>query len=85
MTRYHDDSDSARAARQPGLSEHRASWHGEGLGEPRLDELLDDPIMTLLWQGDRLEPGSARETVLSLREVVHRRQDDGLSFASVAA
>ncbi len=40
--------------------------------EPHLDELLDDPIMALLWRGDRLEPRSARATVLGLREVVSR-------------
>jgi hypothetical protein len=85
MTRYREDSEFSRVVGPHGLNEHRASWHGEGLGEPRLDELLDDPIMTLLWQGDRLEPRSARETVLSLREVVHRRDDDHLSLTSVAA
>lgn len=85
MTRYREDSESSRVVGRHGLNEHRASWNGEGLGEPRLDELLDDPIMTLLWQGDRLEPHSARETVLSLREVVHRRRDDHLSLTSVAA
>lgn len=41
--------------------------------EPHLDELLDDPIMALLWRGDRLEPCSARVTVLGLREILRRR------------
>lgn len=48
--------------------------------EPRLDELLDDPIMALLWHGDRLEPRAARAAVLGLREVVRRgREPERLS------
>ncbi len=50
------------------------AWRAEGAGrEPPLAELLDDPIMALLWRGDRLEPRSARATVLGLREVLRRR------------
>jgi hypothetical protein len=48
-------------------------WLVEAGGEPRLDELLDDPIMGLLWRGDRLEAGSARATVMALRELVRSR------------
>lgn len=58
---------SDAAARSP------ASWPTSGRREPRLDELLDDPIMALLWRGDRLDPHAARATVLGLREMLRRR------------
>ncbi len=54
-------------------SRSASSWPRAGQREPGLDELLDDPIMALLWRGDRLEPRSARATVLGLREVLRRR------------
>ena len=41
--------------------------------EPSLDELLDDPIMGLLWQADGLEPLQARETVFHLRRLMQCR------------
>lgn len=50
-------------------------------GEPGLDELLDDPIMALLWRGDRLDPGTARATVMGLRELLRRRHGQGPSCA----
>lgn len=68
----------------------RADEHAAGhdpaeviAGEPGLDELLDDPIMALLWQGDRLDPGTARATVMALRELLRRRHGHG--SACVAA
>ena len=33
------------------------AWHPEAGREPPLAELLDDPIMALLWRADRLDPG----------------------------
>lgn len=62
------------------------AWGRDGArgAEPRLEELLDDPIMALLWRGDRLEPGSARATVLALREVLRRRRR-GAGLASAGA
>lgn len=74
---YRDETSSPRLL---GLSEAMAkpvaTWAAASGREPHLDELLDDPIMTLLWRGDRLEPRSARATVLGLREVVRRRHDE---------
>lgn len=74
MTR--DDQPLASAAGVlPGEPmEPRVSWIGQPRREPALDELLDDPIMTLLWKSDRLDPRSARATVLQLREVVRARR-----------
>ena len=48
-------------------------WRARTGGEPRLEELLDDPIMVLLWRRDRLEPVAARATVLMLRALVRGR------------
>lgn len=47
-------------------------WLSEPGAEPSLDELLDDPIMGLLWRADRLEPVTARAAVIGLRAVVRR-------------
>jgi len=57
------------------------AWGGQCRGEPELDEILDDPIMILLWRGDRLEPDHARATVMALRERVRgrRRREDVLA------
>ena len=33
---------------------------------PSLDDLLDDPIMLLLWRGDGLEPSEARAVIHGL-------------------
>lgn len=40
--------------------------------EPTLDEVLDDPMMALLWRADSLEPVKARATVMSLQALVKR-------------
>lgn len=63
------------------LWEPAAAWVGEPGREPVLEELLDDPIMTLLWKGEGLDPGSARATVLGLREVLRSRNEHGLVLA----
>ena len=31
-------------------------WNSRQAGEPRLEELMEDPIMNLIWQRDGLEP-----------------------------
>ena len=40
-----------------GAWRHKAEW------EPALAELLDDPIMALLWRADRLDPEGVRAEV----------------------
>ena len=40
--------------------------------EPALEELLEDPIMRLLWRADGLEPARARATLLGLQDLVKR-------------
>ena len=49
------------------------SWCARKGGEPRLEELLDDPIMALLWRRDRLEPEAARAAVRALRTLIRGR------------
>jgi hypothetical protein len=44
------------------------------IGEPSLDELLDDPMMHLLWRRDRLEPDTARAIVYALEVLMRWRQ-----------
>jgi hypothetical protein len=61
------------------------AWGGQCRGEPELDEILDDPIMTLLWRGDRLEPDHARATVMALRERVRGRRREGVLASCMAA
>ena len=39
------------------------AWHPEAGREPPLTELLDDPIMALLWRADRLDPGRGARRV----------------------
>jgi hypothetical protein len=60
--------------RGPAQTTSKCAWARRCGGEPRLDELLDDPIMTLLWRSDGLEPASARAMLESLRTLVQRRQ-----------
>jgi hypothetical protein len=40
--------------------------------DPSLDDLLDDPIMLLLWRGDGLEPSQARAAIRNLLVSVRR-------------
>ena len=74
---YRNETDSLRSrAAGDATSKPASRWLGVGHREPRLDELLDDPIMALLWSGDRLEPRSARATVLGLRELLRHRHGE---------
>lgn len=41
---------------------------------PSLDDLLDDPIMLLLWRSDKLEPSEARATI---RKLLRSAQSSG--------
>ena len=49
------------------------TWRHEAGWEPALAELLDDPIMALLWRADRLDPDGVRAEVrawqLSMRQL----------------
>ena len=49
------------------------AWRHEAGREPPLAELLDDPIMALLWRADRLDPDGVRAEVrawqLSMRQL----------------
>jgi hypothetical protein len=47
-------------------------WGHDACGEPPLSELLDDPIMALLWRADDLEPATARATVRALQAKVRK-------------
>jgi hypothetical protein len=87
---YHSQAAAAPARHQGTLQiacrQPTQPWSGEagdaGPREPRLDELLDDPIMAMLWRGDRLDPRSARATVLALKEVLRRRHRDAEPIAA---
>ena len=39
---------------------------------PSLDDLLDDPIMLLLWRGDGLEPSQTRAAIHGLLAAIRR-------------
>ena len=49
------------------------AWVADGRREPPLAELLEDPIMALLWASDGLDPAAARATVRSLQALVRGR------------
>jgi hypothetical protein len=66
-----------------GSSVH-AGWSVRG-GEPRLDELVSDPIMDLLWQRDRLEPSIARARLSALRAMVRKRRQHEHRSAAAAS
>lgn len=51
-------------------------WLIERGNEPSLNELLEDPIMDLLWRADGLDPITARATVLDLRALMLRVRAD---------
>jgi hypothetical protein len=57
-------------------------WNSHADGEPCLDDLLNDPIMALLWQRDNLEPAVARDTVRALQVLVQGRYRGTMSLAS---
>ncbi len=57
-------------------------WLSEPGAEPSLDDLLDDPIMTLLWRADRLEPIAARAAMIGLRAIVRHANGQRLDWAA---
>jgi hypothetical protein len=50
-----------------------AAWVAGGRREPSLAELLEDPMMALLWASDDLDPAAGRATVRSLQALVRGR------------
>ena len=54
------------------VREAMPGWAERCHGEPALQELLDDPIMGLLWRRDRLEPRCARQRIGALGQLVRR-------------
>jgi hypothetical protein len=71
MQQEHGSKVRGRAATE----RHRdGGWESREQGEPRLEDLLDDPMMGLLWRSDRLEPPLARAAVRALQTLV---QDGG--------
>ena len=47
-----------------------SEWSLGRKGEPRLEELMEDPMMSLIWRRDGLEPVRARETLRELQAIV---------------
>jgi hypothetical protein len=76
MDQQHGTNRRASKPRNPG-------FHCRG--EPRLDDLLDDPMMHLLWRSDGLEPHTARATIRALQALVRWRQARGDGAGGIAA
>lgn len=66
------DRQNGAAARASSMPE----WARRCSGEPRLEELLEDPIMRLIWRRDRLDPYVARARVRALQTALRGRQQD---------
>ena len=47
-----------------------SDWGVGRRGEPRLEELMEDPMMGLIWRRDGLEPVHARQTLRELQAFV---------------
>ena len=45
-------------------------WHGRQSGEPRLEELMEDPLMGLIWRRDGIDAVRGRATLLELQAIV---------------
>ena len=45
-------------------------WHGKHSGEPRLEELMEDPLMGLIWRRDGIDEVRGRETLRELQAIV---------------
>ena len=63
-------ADPREHGRQPLAASVPGDWTAHCSGEPRLDELMEDPIMGLIWRRDGLEPVQARETLRELQSIV---------------
>jgi hypothetical protein len=55
---------------QPSGNAVAADWTLGQNREPRLEELLEDPMMGLIWRRDGLEPIRARQTLRELQAIV---------------
>jgi hypothetical protein len=55
---------------QPSGIAASADWDMSRRGEPRLEELMEDPMMGLIWRRDGLEPVQARQTLRELQAIV---------------
>jgi hypothetical protein len=60
------------------------TWRSEPGREPPLAELLDDPIMALLWRSDRLDPNEVRAELRALRLSMRQLRRVGGPPASAA-
>jgi hypothetical protein len=49
------------------------AWVSDGRREPSLAELLEDPMLALLWASDGLDPAAARAMMGSLQAQVRDR------------
>ena len=50
-------------------------WCFGTAGEPRLEELMEDPMMGLIWRRDGLDPPRARQTLFELQAMVRAGQE----------
>ena len=50
-------------------------WSFGTAGEPRLEELMEDPMMGLIWRRDGLDPPRARQTLFELQAMVRAGQE----------
>ena len=66
-----------RSRQQGGAPSLIGDWTTERNGEPCLEELMEDPMMGLIWRRDGLEPPRARQTVLELKDIVRARRESG--------
>lgn len=57
-------------SRKPSSGINASDWSVGRKGEPRLEELMDDPMMGLIWRRDGLEPVHARQTLRELQAFV---------------
>jgi hypothetical protein len=66
---------------QPTSSVVLDGWNATRRGEPRLEELMEDPIMGLIWRRDGLEPSRARQTLRELRAIVRAGRESVVGAA----
>lgn len=52
-------------------------------GEPRLDSLLADPVMTTLWRADRIDPDHAKQLFADTKAKLHRRNTGKMQIDKV--
>jgi hypothetical protein len=57
------------------LAADASDWCFSIAGEPRLEELMEDPMMGLIWRRDGLDPPRARQTLFELQAMVRAGQE----------